>query len=162
MTADGTPTDGALCYPTLGSPYTNPDLDQVMRLCNAGKDDLSHACMNLDGIRPLDVACPGRSADKDVTHGVWTNTFPAWFEKAPDAPADCDYLLASNRASDDVKRPFAENLCVPALETIREKCPWNGGEVKNKCGTFKYQSCRSDKTCKGAGSPQGEDLQLSA
>lgn len=83
------------------------------------------------------------------------NDFYAHFEQADDAPDDCNSLFDQGGSDDEGEvNGRIDALCIPALQAIKDKCTWNGGEVRNICGMFKYQS-----TPRGYqvvwGSPQG-------
>lgn len=151
----GTPTEEPSCYPTHGEPHDNPDTDQLIKLCRAGKSEFAAVCRSKnDSTGKIDVGCPGRSDfDRGDYPPVRYNHYDAFFEKADDAPEDCDYLFGQGGSdNDDEVGARVDALCIPAFEAIKEKCTWNGGEVKNACGTFKYQSCPNGGTCK-PGSP---------
>jgi hypothetical protein len=72
---------------------------------------------------------------------VVNNHYDIRFEKADNAPDDYNYLfkLGSSDNTDKVG-VRVDTLCILALEAIRDKCTWNGGEARNQYGTFKYQS----------------------
>lgn len=144
---NGTPTVEPSCYPTHGPPHNNPDLDQLIKLCKAGKPEFAAVCRS-DASKDINVQCPG-GAQVKRPNPLFDNHYDAWFEKANDAPADCRYLFKQGGSTDDnAVGARVDALCIPAFEAIRDKCPWNGGEVRNQCGTFKYQSCVLGAPCK--------------
>lgn len=152
----GTPTAEPSCYPTHGPPHTNPKLDQLIKLCGASESTFGAVCATDRGGDRIEVGCPLKSQGKQ-SDPVQNNNYWAWFEKADNAPKDCKYLFrqaGSSINNDNEARPRVDALCIPAFEAIRDKCPWNGGEVKNQCGTFKYMSCPYVRDCK-PGSPGG-------
>ena len=153
---DGTPTEEPTCYPTHGPPHDNPENDELIKICAAGDGEWAAVCRS-DANTRITVHCPGRPSG--TFHiPVANNGYYAWFEKAEDAPADCEYLFGQNGSdNDDMVGPRIDALCFPPFEAIRDKCTWNGGEVKNQCGTFKYQSCPYSGGCE-PGSPGGKRI----
>lgn len=92
--------------------------------------------------------------------GVWNplphanDDFKIRFERADDAPDDCEYVF-SKYVDISLNDPYHNDVplrvdafCIPVLQEIVDKCTWNGGEAKNPCGRFKFQSCVKDKGCK--------------
>lgn len=141
---DGTPAEEPSCYPTHGSPHNDPDRDEIIRLCWATESDFANICRQEGKKEGVDVACPGSTGGRDLP--IVNNHYDAWFEKADGAPEDCNYLFSEGASEDEAAGPV-DVLCVPAFVAIRNKCFWNGGEVRNKCGTFKYQSCPKGGVC---------------
>ncbi|CRK41581.1 hypothetical protein BN1723_015939 [Verticillium longisporum] len=148
---DGTPTVEPSCYPTHGPEHSNPELDELIKICNAGKSEFAAVCRS-NASRNIEVRCPGRRGPWEP---VSNDRYHAWFKFADEAPEDCRYLFGDNGAkNDDAVGARVDALCIPAFEAIKKKCSWNGGEVKNQCGTFVYQSCPLSRWCE-PGHPQG-------
>ena len=94
------------------------------------------------------TGCPGMSSGMDHRHPLKNNHFGIYFEPADNAPDDCGYVFYQNTSDEkDKANAQIDRLCIPVIEAIRDKCTWNGGEVKNECGTFKYQSCKLGRPC---------------
>lgn len=149
---DGTPTEEPSCYPTHGPPHDDPEVDELIKLCAAGWATWGIVCR--DPNTRIRVSCPGGALENWFAP-TSNNEYHAWFEKAEDAPEDCDYLFGQNGSDDDdAVGARIDALCEPPFQAIRDKCTWNGGEVKNQCGTFKYQSCPRGHDCQ-PGSPGG-------
>lgn len=139
---DEAPVEEPSCYPTHGD---NMDRDRIIGLCWAQESDFAKVCRSEPEENGIDVACPGHTGGNTLP--IANNNYDAWFDKADDAPAECDSLFQGGDDNDEVGARV-DALCVPAFMAIRNKCNWNGGEAKNKCGTFKYQSCPLDGNCK--------------
>jgi len=151
----GMPTEEPSCYPTHGAPHDNPDLDELIKLCGAGMPEFAAVCRtDASSDQGITVRCPGGGGSQRLP--INNNYYRAWFEKADDAPEDCNYLFNQGGSdNDDEVGVRVDALCIPVFEAIRDKCTWNGGEAKNQCGTFKYQSCSwKSGGCK-VGSPGG-------
>lgn len=154
----GTPTEEPSCFPTHGPPHDYWTRDELIRLCRANSSDFSAVCRKEPGASGrVPVGCPGTAF---IRGGNWlypleNNYYEAWFERDDDAPKGCDKLFPA-AGSVDMARKGAQidAHCVPAFEAIRHDCPWNGGEVRNRCGKFSYMSCPKGKKC-AAGKPQG-------
>ncbi|KAI9163909.1 Leucinostatins biosynthesis cluster protein T [Paramyrothecium foliicola] len=149
---DGTPTEEPHCYATHGPPHDNPEMDQLIRLCDARLPEFAAVCRT-DASDVIEVRCPGMGT---LPRGpISDNKYLAWFVKADNAPEDCNYLFRQgDYKNDDEVGVRVDSLCIPAFDAIRDHCPWNGGEVKNHCGTFKYQSCTFNRNCP-PGAPSG-------
>lgn len=152
MTELETPTAEAVsCYPTRGT----LDVEEFFKFCEFSEEQLYNACdTEITDDRGVAVGC--NQAIKDIyrPRPHYYNTFRMMFEKADDAPDDCDYLFSPTYFDDHYYKtlPLRTNannaLCVPVLQEIATKCSWNGGEAKNPCGTFKFQSCFREHGCK--------------
>lgn len=150
MTEIETPTAEALsCYPTHGS----ADVEEFFKFCGFGSDQLHEACQTGMGDKGVGVQCvqPIKDIYNPLPH--YYNEFRMILERADDAPDDCKYLFPDpqDRNIDEIREGMASRidaLCVPMLQEIAGECTWNGGEVKNQCGTFKFQSCVEGKGCK--------------
>lgn len=149
----GTPTADPSCYLTHGPPHDNPDEDELIKICMAGKSEFAAVCRTeIKKDIGISVGCPGQWSGRNDSP-VKNNHYNAWFERANDVPEDCDYLFRQGDFDDDNEVGIrVDALCIPVFKTIRDKCTWNRGEVKNQCGTFKYQSCSLGVLCKW-GSP---------
>jgi hypothetical protein len=136
---DPNPTSEPKCYPTVGPPHDNPDNDQVIRLCNFNTHEV---CAS----QSSNAVCRSGSADNYAP--VRNNVYQTFFEKADNAPEDCNNLFGNGQFI--FKFPLSEasiSLCTPALDAIIKACPWTGGEVQNVCGTFALQSCPLSHIC---------------
>ncbi|KAM0645771.1 hypothetical protein ACHAQF_000085 [Verticillium nonalfalfae] len=130
---DGTPTAEPSCYPTHGPEHSDPVMDELIKICNADKSDFAAVCRSNTN-RNIEVRCHGQRGPWEP---VSNNKYFAWFKPADKAPEDCRYLFGDNDAKDDdAVGARVDALCIPAFEAIKKKCSWNGGEVKNQCGTF--------------------------
>ena len=144
------------CYPTHGPPHDKPWNDELIKLCRAVKGNFASVCKS-NARNGVSVDCPGLNVPKGwpAVKPIESNTYWAYFEQADKAPEYCKSLFegggSGNKNDVDAR---IDTLCVPAFEAIQKKCTWNGGEVKNQCGTFKYQSCPIGKIC-APGKPQG-------
>ncbi|SPO03657.1 uncharacterized protein DNG_06340 [Cephalotrichum gorgonifer] len=148
MTSIETPTAEPSCYPTHGPPHDNPANDELLKLCGAGKSEFAGVCRTKmgEGLGYANVGCPNAGAG--TQNPIQNNHYGAQFEKADNAPEECNYLFGLGGSdNDDEVGVRVDALCIPVFEAIRDKCSWNGGEAKTPCGTFKYQSCPLGSKC---------------
>lgn len=144
---DGTPTEDPSCYEKHGAPHDDLDRDRLIGICWAREDEFRGVCKSEPRDEGIEVPCPMDTGGSQ--RPISNNHYQAWFEKADDAPADCDYLFGGKGGDDEgAVDERVDKLCVPAFVAIGNRCNWTGGEVKNQCGTFKYQSCPNGENCK--------------
>lgn len=138
----GTATEEPSCFPTYGS---DPKKDQLLKICDATDTQLAWLCTqeghdftSAECNIPANLFDPNNH-DYENFHPILKSTYQVFFDLDENAPEKCKSLFTKD-ADDGV----VESRCLPALQAIKEKCPWNGGVAWNECGRFVYQTCKRD------------------
>jgi hypothetical protein len=108
--------------------------------------------VSLAGI-PVGSFCAGTNANWTYEAGsgstpVDNNIYNSGYTLVTPPPEDCKHLYSSGSTK------LQQQLCSDPLAAIINNCPYNGGQVKNACGSWWLQSCPFEEKC-AIGNPSG-------